>query len=193
MSNEYPTIISYYTKDWLYEKYAMEMRDSCDRLGLEHNIEELESKNSYLANCRMKPRYIYNTISSLKKPVLWIDADGGILKKPDYFLNLTEDFAAKKMAPKKIRDWHVGTMWFNYTENCLNFIERWIEYTNKSISDEEGLYKYLKENPESITIKDIPENYFFINKKNQVPGNTVIFHRISTSDEKMRMKRANRK
>jgi len=188
--NDYPVIVSFFTKDWKYEKYANEMRQQCEELGLEHIITEKPSHSDYLKNCRMKPPFIKECITNVKKPVLWIDVDGCILKLPKFFIKLNVDFAAKKMAKTRARTWHVGTMWFNYTENCLNFLDKWIEYTENSCSDEEGLDRFWKVEKDMISTSDIPKEYFIIfGKKEIAPKDAVICHRISTGKDKMRLKR----
>lgn len=189
---EYPVIISYFTNDWEYPKYAREMIEQCESLGLEHRIVERPTQNSYLKNCRMKPTFIKESLNILQRPVLWIDVDGCILQRPKFFTNLDADFAAKKMKKERARTWHVGTMWFNYNEKTMAFIDKWIEYTENSCSDEEGLDRYWnKENHESLITMDIPENYFIIlTKHNKTPPkNSVICHRISTGADKMKSKR----
>lgn len=176
------TIISFYTKDWLYEHYSKLLKKDCDRLGLQCKIEELPSTNSYLKNTCLKPQFILDKLIETKAPVLWVDVDGTILKKPIFFENNTDqfDFAAKKMPSYRKRTWHVGTMWFNYTPAMLAFLENWIINTG-NISDESGLEKTWRENKLSLRTSDIPQEYFIIEPKNKmVPTNTVIFHRISS-------------
>lgn len=193
MKNEptYPTIISYFTKDWKYEMYSKQMIQSCKQLNLDYHIVHRKSQNGYLKNCRMKPYFILESLKELKRPVLWIDVDGDILKPPEFFKGLDVDFAAKKMREGRKRTWHVGTMWFNYNEKVLEFIDKWIYYTENSCSDEEGLDRFWNVHSESIKTVDIPPEYFFIKRREHkpIPKNTVIFHRISNGEDKRRTKK----
>lgn len=196
LSSQYPTIISYYTEDWLYQKYALELEAQCESLKLPCLIKQLNSENDYLKNCRKKPSAILDSLLEVKRPVLWIDADGGILKRPDFFVGLECDFAARRMPANRDRHWHVGTMWFNYNSRVINFLEDWILYTKDSSTDEAGLDKLWKRNPNMVTSKNIPKTYFHLllggNKtSSSCPKDTVIFHRISTGSSKMAMKKRN--
>lgn len=182
------TVISFYTKDWYYEHYSKELKEDCKRLGLNFKIEELPSTGSYLKNCCLKPQYILDKLLETKAPVLWVDVDGKILKKPIFFdaLEKDVDFAARKMSRYRKRTWHVGTMWFNYTPAMIAFLESWILNTG-GISDESGLEKAWRLNKLSLITSDIPEEYFIIEPKSKmIPQNTVIFHRISEGAAKKR-------
>lgn len=194
-NSNYPLIISFYTNDWEYPSYGDKLKKQCDDLGLDHHIVEREGTDSYLSNCRMKPAFILECMRQFKRPLLWIDVDGGILKKPEFFVDLDVDFAAKKMPPNRNREWHVGTMWFNYSDNCLFFVTKWDEITNtnKHPTDESGLQECWDLYKNNITSTDIPEDYFLIKKaNNSITKNTVIFHRLSTGESKMKLK-SNRK
>lgn len=178
------TVISFYTNDWEYPNHARNLKDDCVRLGLESCIEELESTGSYLKNTCLKPRFIRDKLLKLKSPVLWVDCDGTILKRPDFFSGLQFDMAAKRMSPGRKRTWHVGTLWVNYTPAMLGFLERWIDNTG-AISDESALEKTWRQH--TIKVIDIPPQYFRIMKRGeQLKGDEVIIHRISDGPAKRR-------
>ena len=178
------TVISFYTKDWLYEQHAKRLVLDCDRLDLPCVIQERKTTGSYLKNTCMKPFFIREKLQQLKSPVLWVDCDGSILKKPDFFYGLKCDFAAKRMASTRSRTWHVGTMWFNYTPTMLEFMDRWCENTGE-ISDESALEKTWRQM--KVNAADIPVEYFEILRgKCQPSQGAVIVHRISSGESKSR-------
>jgi hypothetical protein len=192
---KYPVICTFYTNNWLYEKYAMELKSSCEKLNLCYFISEKKNTTNYLHNCKYKPSFIFESLQTLERPILWIDADGMLLQKPKFFKNLDYDFAAKKMSSNRRksrrRQWHVGTMFFNYNNKVLNFVKEWETFTSgNAISDEHGLdllWKtgYFDENNLSYT--DIPKEYFHIDKPKYGPitQSTVISHRISSDPQKI--------
>lgn len=173
-------LISFYTEDWLYPYYAMSLKKDCEDLKIPHIIEKLPTTGSYLKNTCMKPQFILDKLKELKKPVLWVDCDGSVLRPPIFSTNF--DFAAKRKAKSSGRTWHVGTMWFNYTPAMIKFIEEWIKNTG-GISDESSLEKTWKDIGSSITTMDVPKDYFVILKKGQKPHGTIC-HRISDGPSK---------
>ena len=196
--NVYPTIISFYTNTWKYPEYARDMKMSCDALKLESYIVERASTGDWLGNTRMKPAFIYETIKELKRPVLWIDVDGSIMGRPTLLkAGFPYDFAVRKTANENPRTWHVGTMYFNYTDACLYFLEEWNRRMKGSRgSDDLILDMMWKENIEQIQnlrIKELPKEYFEMLKRlDYKPSlSTLICHRASLEDSKMAMKKRN--
>lgn len=184
------TVISFYTKDWRYSEYASKMRKDCDLLQIDNVIEELPSTGSYLKNTCLKPRFILDKLKQLKSPVLWVDVDAKIMKRPDIFciddFDKRYDFAAKKMSEQRTRTWHVGTIYCNYTHAMIQFLEEWIKNTGE-ISDESALEFTWQNNKELLRTTDIPNEYFFIQRLGfGVPQDTVIMHRISSGESKKR-------
>lgn len=175
------TLISFYTNDWKYAQYAKELIEDCANLKMPYKIEELPSTGSYLKNTCMKPKFILDKLNELKSPVLWVDVDASLVKYPSFFDTVNGDFAARKMSEQRTRTWHVGTMWFNYTPQMIEFIEHWIDNTGK-ISDESALEATWEEYGYLIDTTNIPADYFYIERKSRpMPNSTVIMHRISDS------------
>ncbi|MFA6119640.1 MAG: hypothetical protein WCT85_06425 [Parachlamydiales bacterium] len=77
----HPTIISCYTNDTLYEEEIKDLILSCENLNLEYSIDGYDSLESWEKNCCYKPKYILKKPLGLKKPLLWIDADGIVVKR----------------------------------------------------------------------------------------------------------------
>ena len=178
-----PLIISFYTPDWEYPKHAKRFAEECAHLGLEYRIEQRDSRGGYLENTCIKPEFIRDMLHEEKRPVLWVDVDGSIYKRPNFFKDLDADFAAKRMPKNRKRVWHVGTMWFNYTPDILDFMDRWVELTG-SLSDESSLEEAWKEF-QWLKASDIPPEYFTIEERRKGPiSGTVIMHRISQSPSK---------
>jgi len=176
------TLVSFYTCDWRYPEYAENLRRECLRLHMPHRIEELQSTGSYLKNTCLKPTFIRDKLREIKGPVLWVDCDGSLLRPPVFFDGLTCDFAAKKMPKGRARTWHVGTMWFNYNDTVLHFLDRWIENSGE-ISDESALERTWRQI--QLDAVDIPSDYFVILRANRMPHG-VICHRISDGEVKLR-------
>lgn len=178
-----PLIVSFYTRDWEYPQHAKRLKAECEQLGLEYCIEERPSRKGYLENTCIKPTFISEMLYEHRRPILWIDVDASIYKRPDFFWDLTADFAAKRMAATRKRTWHVGTMWFNFTRDTIEFVDRWVKVTGE-ISDESALEATWQDFG-WLNAVDIPPTYFQIEKELTVPpSSVVIMHRLSNSPSK---------
>ena len=188
----YPTIISFYTDDWKYPEYADLLKADCERLGLEHHIKLRENTGKWINNTRAKPSFILEALKELKGPVLWIDVDGSIYEKPELMLEYTKyDMAPRPANYKWGRKWHVSTMYFNYTEKTIAFLEEWVARCEaaENISDELCL-EYCWANEESIMhtmdIGELPVEYFdeYQDLDNEPKDGTVVCVRFSLGDSK---------
>ena len=188
-------IISFYTPDWEYPRYADLLRRDCDRLGLDHHIVEKPSTNSYVKNCQIKAFFIRDTLEEFRCPVLWIDADGSLIRSPELLMSpdiLDHDIAGNhpKDAPHRV---HVGSIWFNYTNNTRKFVDTWcggIERKNP-LDDAafNGTWDLMKN---EIKFFALPPAYFYIlkNHDDPVPNDVYIVHRLSKSDLKWAYKQS---
>lgn len=176
----YPLVVSFFTKDWEYSQHATRLREECKQLGLDSYIVEVESTGSYIKNCCIKPFFLRNCLKTFNRPILWIDVDGSIYKKPDYFLDTNWDFQAKKMPKSRSRIYHVGTIWINNTPQALEFLDKWCEKTG-DMTDESSLDQTLKSKDWDLRHRDIPPEYFVIGLKTE---ETVILHRLSRGESK---------
>lgn len=187
--NAYPTIVSFYTKTWEYEKYSHLMKMDCNRLNLAYNIKEVTKNDIWFNLTRIKPLVLKEILAEERRPILWIDVDGSLYHKPDFFkLPAQYDLMMKRKPLTHSRVWHVGTMFFNYNDRVLKFIDRWIEYTEMypDASDELCLDHMWKAGEmEHLAIPaDIPAEYFYM-PPNQTPKpSTIIMHRESKGNDK---------
>ena len=185
------TVISFYTSEWKYPEYANNLKYDCRRLNLDYSIDSLSSHGDYVKNCNIKPKFILDKLHQLKSPVLWIDADGSLLKLPELLLIpeiLHYDIAGNNPVNNTERI-HVGSVWFNYTDSTLAFLDAWSNNVAHSIDDAafNGTWKTFKDR---LKLFVLPVEYFYIHKKvsSCVPDDTVILHRLSSSELKMQYK-----
>lgn len=188
-----PTIISFYTPTWEYEQHAIRLIAECEELGLPYHIKKLEPLGTWMDNTRLKSKFIYDTMNELDCPILWIDVDGSIYKQPSFLNNVTEDFIGRHQRTGPKRMWHVGTMFFNNTENCKKMINEWYELCKIGTGTDEAAFEVIWQTmADQLTFKELPEEYFEILAWNKLPSaNAVIAHRLSTDPSKMELKRRN--
>lgn len=90
--------------------------------GLDYHYEKIKDRGSWRANCAYRGDWIYDMAKRFKDDydaIVWIDADGLVLKYPQLLFDLTTDVA-----------WHstrgfpmAGTMFFRLTESGMRFLE----------------------------------------------------------------------
>jgi hypothetical protein len=182
------TVVSFYTPDWKYPEYAQSLVDDCKRLELDFAIESKLSTNTYVGNCNLKPYFIREKLQELKKPILWMDVDGSIVTRPA-LLSTTEidnfDMAGNRSLTDASRI-HVGSIWFNYTDITMEFVDTWCEaIAARGIDDSvfNGLWQKLFN---KIKFYELPPEYFVIlsNLQAPVPESSCIIHRLSNSSLK---------
>lgn len=120
-----PTVISYYTKNTLYEKEALDLISSCKELNLKHIVEPVENLGSWEKNCCMKPAFILSQLEKLKAPVLWVDADAVILNPLTYFSKLKCDIAFRRKMKDDVYEVLSGTLFVNYSEKAIDLLKKW--------------------------------------------------------------------
>lgn len=180
-----PIIVSFYTDDWRYPKYAIELKAQCMSLGLDHHIERRPSAGGYIQNCCQKPLFILECLERFQRPVLWLDVDASLESRPAFFDGLDCDFAARRMNPAhRTRWWHVGTMFWACTPAALEFVREWVARTG-DMTDESSLDQTFKGRDWPLRCVDIPPEYFVIQgRPSRTPPGAVIVHRISRGQSK---------
>jgi hypothetical protein len=186
------TVVSFYTPDWKYSEYANKLRVNCELFKLPHYIVERPSTGDYVKNCNIKPSFILHALTKLKSPVLWIDADGELLRTPELLLNdeLSKyDIAGIRTATNYDRI-HVGSIWFNYNDKTIDFVEQWKDSLVEKGIDDGAFNTIWQNNNNKINFFELPLEYHYIHKYHYstIPDSTVILHRLSSSDLKLKYK-----
>jgi hypothetical protein len=188
-----PVIVSFYTDDWMYPDHAKRMTKDCDDLGLQCHIVEKESTRDYIKNTAIKPFFIKECLDRFKQPVLWVDVDGLLLKRPE-LSDLTSDFAACDYFNKSNinRDWAVSILWFNYTPGATQLVDLWCSQSHGK-TDEAGFDLAWKQLKDQITVEKLPEKYHFVKWRVslEIPEDTVFCNQLSQFDDKIRRKDKN--
>jgi hypothetical protein len=192
------TIISFYTKSWEYSSHAERLKNECKALGLPYYIEEYQDTGDWLTNTRIKPNFIYEAYNKLKSPVLWIDVDGSIYNSPKFIIDNGSlyDFMGRHQRTGPKRSWHVGTLYFNYTDKSSKLLEYWKNSTQDTTGSDEASFEVIwSKYNQQLNLKycELPEEYFQILNLGGILPKTVIAHRLSKCPSKIDMKKRNAK
>jgi hypothetical protein len=117
--------ISFFTPD--YEKYATRLRQSLDRLELDHDIQPFPDKVSFTAIVKEKPAFI---LSMLKKhrekydAVVWVDADAVVHHPPRLLYGITNDLAVHYRDGLELMS---GTMFWRTSVCAERALNQWVK------------------------------------------------------------------
>lgn len=113
-----------------YTRGATELKKSCLYLGLDYHIERLESRGGYYANTFLKPGFIRR----FDGPILWIDADSVLFKKPT--IPLGADFAAYQKTGHLPIFSHA--LFFSGSPKSKELVEIWFQLSQKREEEWKG-------------------------------------------------------
>jgi len=178
------TIVSFFTPQDDYPKQAERFVGELEALGLEYFVAEAPDQGSYLANIRQKALVCWRSLLQLGKPILFVDVDGTVCRKPD--LDLSVDFAAVPKPEDHPRRWFVGCLFFNYTTAGIDLAQRWVRATG-DWSDESALDDVWKAGEWEGTWLELgPEYMEILRNENADPSpDTVVAIRLSKGRQKM--------
>lgn len=126
--NKFPLIVSYYTKDTLYQLEVQNLIASCEKWGLEHHIEPIASLGSWERNCCYKPFFLMEKLQQFKRPLFWVDADAVFVKEPEWLAVFDKDMALRingdleDSHPSKVCS---GSLYINANLTAATLLKLW--------------------------------------------------------------------
>ncbi len=165
-----PLVISFFTVDTPYQEEAERLIASCQDFGLEHHVEGIKSKGSWLRNMAMKPQFIAEKLLQFKRPLFWVDADGAFKNKPQF-----EQFQEFDVAVREVDAYrddprmklHAGSIFINYNSRMVQFVKDWLQVCadkiNKDIFhlfflDQTSLL-HMIEHTQGLKVEKLPIGY----------------------------------
>jgi hypothetical protein len=121
-AGELPVIVSYFTTNTPYEDEARELVQTCDALGLEHRVVGVPARGTWEGNCAMKAGFVLEMWESLRRPVLWVDADARVRRAPELLRGMSADLGVYKAARWQFAS---GTVFVNVTELGRELLRVW--------------------------------------------------------------------
>ncbi len=188
---QFPLVISFYTKNTLYQLEVQNLIASCEKFGVKADIDGIDSFGSWELNCAYKPFFIYQKLQEYKKPLIWLDADAVFAQKPsiipafeaDFSLRINHELPADH--PSKVNS---GTLYINYTKPAILLLQAWIGQTKKHLLtkqpgvefwDQISLRDALQDQQQTAKIAPLPLAYakIFDHKQDLLDApNPVIEH-----------------
>ena len=138
-----PLIVSYYTKNTSYEKEALFLKKSCEKLHLRYHIEGIDSLGSWSKNCCFKPTFLQEQLLQHKRDLLWIDCDAIIVKRPYIFAGMREDIAVKYI--EDVENSHPSkviscTLFIKYNPKVIKLLGTWEAQCARALQKDENTW-----------------------------------------------------
>jgi hypothetical protein len=196
-----PLIVSFYTKDTLYEKEAGDLIASLKKLDLEHEVVAAPNKGSWSANCCYKPEFLLEKLEEHKRPLIWTDADSVFMQRPTLLEDCHADVALRINDHVPVEDkakMLTATFFINNTASAKKLLQLWkrecerllARKGNELVFDQVALKKVVLHYPTIVEIKRLPRNYLLIvdtpeDKKVPQEEAVVVHYQASGSPQKM--------
>ena len=137
-----PTIISYGTRDRVYDKYLERLRSSCDAANQPVSFETIP-KCSRRNACLFKPTFIKFKLLTLGSPIVWLDADAYLhqqIRLPigDWDVGTIDNTRADKLNPKAAL-----FIAFQPSVKALRFLELWEQFCSAHWLEPRGDHRRL--------------------------------------------------
>jgi len=185
-------IISFYTKDTIYEKEIEDLSASCKTLQLDHYIEARKDLGSWEKNCSQKPLFIYECLEKFNEPLLWIDSDGIALQKPN--LNLGVCDLGLYFNNYKMKHARNATIFVSPTKAAKEFMMLWYNTLQEMNArpkkeltpDQPVMNSLIRKKTVPLKIAKLPLEYMQIFDRDEIPlEKTVILHFQASRTAKM--------
>ena len=187
-------VISFYSdidSKTYYSDHAKRFHEECQRLNIPHEVSNIPSQGSYQNNCLVKPKFIYSRLTEHQRPLLWLDIDTFIFKRPevfDGFKNLGVNIGVAGNDPKNLITIKASPLWFNFNSETLDFLRTWIQHcefvrsTKGSVFDHETFIQCLHNYSKHKKIAVLGEDYcVWPGKQN---ANTIFMMGLSDAPSK---------
>lgn len=125
-------LVSAYTHNSEYESAAKRMAESAMRHGMTNiSVIGYNDRGSWERNCAAKAEIMLETLSWMDGglPLVWVDADGEFVARPDLFTTIEAEFAIRKHDPRLVRNCGLfmsGTIFARATPAMKTMFAGWV-------------------------------------------------------------------
>lgn len=154
-----PLFVSFYTPTYAGE--AAELIRSLGVFGLGSDVRAVPDFGSWERNCGHKPEFLAGLrVEYPGIPLVWVDADARVIRRPELFDGLTADFAAHWLGSTELLS---GTLYFADTRAGNELLSAWADACRKAPGDWDQLVlqRTMHAVP-GLTIEQLPPEYTWI-------------------------------
>lgn len=174
----FPLIISGFTESShlgdYYKRATQRLVQSLQRLQLEYKIYPMTAVGGWAQNCALKQTVILEALESLRRPILWVDADGEVFQRPCIFERARFDLALYSAKGH----WLSGTLYVAPLDAAIAFIKQWKARTRPGAVDEITLLHAFRTLHPPIRLKMLPSSYNSLVHQESDLSQVVIGHYV---------------
>lgn len=149
---KFPLVVSYYTQDTLYQLEVQNLIASCEKWGLEHQVEPITSFGSWEKNCCFKPLFLLKKLQQIRQPLFWVDADAVFERKPEWLDVFDKDLAVRiNEAWEGDSKVNSGSIYVNATEGAVKLLKLWGQECIDALSNPQRTQEVW----DQITLRDV--------------------------------------
>ncbi len=160
-------VCCFYTDN--YHKYAMALKESLDKFGLNYCLQKVENRGHWEANTRIKPEFLLDCLHRFQDMnLLYLDADAVVKKPLDYFDDISEDLAiytTSKAVEGMSHDFLTGTIFIKNNPMGKLLLEKWVQAQSNAKQtqvDQDSIETAIYQLQDKISILPLPLAYIKI-------------------------------
>lgn len=159
-----PIFVSYFSPG--YESVALRLRDSLETLDLPHRIDGIPDQGGWAPNVRYRTSFLRQMLDLHPgRPIVWIDADALVRKRPELFWHLDADLAACRWEwpDRPLDEILAGTVYLANNDRSRAFLDVWESSRAETGSEmDEPALKLAIERMPDLRFVSLPVEYTFI-------------------------------
>ena len=196
--------IAWYTAGTVYEEiFKTHLEPTLQKYNLDYEAIPMPNYGRWNHNVAQKPLAILNALKKYKEPIVVLDVDCKITEEPILFERIKTDQFDLAYHSLDWETWYnrpgketkkeilTGTMWFNYNEKVVSFLEEWAKATWKAkCADQVTIEVLLKGDWKCLRICNLPIQYCYINSlPNGAPPYVQVLNPVITHFQASRIAR----
>jgi hypothetical protein len=145
-------VVAYYTPE--YAEVVQPLLESLDKWNVNHSVEMVTSRGSWVDNCAIKPEFIRRNLEESAEGILYVDADAEFITSIEWEYFRTKTQILCPVIKYLDRDkWELisNTMYWPKTEDALRIADEWValQRTSPGEWDQITLAEILNRNSDS--------------------------------------------
>lgn len=129
-----PVVVSFYTDDEIYSKFAAGFREIMKGYSLDMDIQKISRSSGWLSTVSYKPKFIKQMMLRYpNRSILWVDIDGLIRRYPIHLNNLKASAAFVMWRSELLS----GTLYFDNSQESRQIVDDWIA-RQEEVSNQRG-------------------------------------------------------
>ncbi len=120
-----PIYIAYYTAGTGYADEARELIRTLETFDLPHDVRAIADPGNWMAAVSHKPTFIAEMMAAHRRPLVYVDVDARIRRRPEYFDSLAASDVDLAAVWKDEEELFAATLYVGVSERAAGLIQAW--------------------------------------------------------------------